>query len=403
MSADFAAESSDTGIRASGVSFTVSDQLEAVREEWQRFQKAAAATPHQSFEWVATWLDRSREGRSQELRIVVVHDGEGRCIAILPFGIQRQRGCRILEWLGGEQGNYASGLFCRDTWGGGNAPDFERLWFDILDRIGPIDVVHLAAQAYEISGLANPFAALPHTPAAGSAHWFALKEDWESHYNNAFSSSSRRKLRRSESLLTEHGDLSFVQLDDRKDRLTVLDWIINCKRERFGELGIADMFADPEVRSFYRNLVSLPHETATVSPRIYALKCGGEPVAAILGLVYQKCYYALVIGTINGPLRQLQPGKHLFRMTVACCAGQHIEVFDGGVGEDNYKIRWCTQERQLFHTLLPLTATGRIYAMLVTMQLRAKARIKSSPQLWSAFQKVRRLGAYNGSSEGKSG
>ncbi len=403
MSIDFAADHFGTGFRSSGLRITIVDRIAAVRDVWQRFQISAATSPHQSFEWVAAWLDRSDEGRAQDVRIVVVSNDAGRCIAILPFGIRRERGCRILEWLGGDQGNYASGLFCREAWDEETAPDFASLWSDIVDRIGSIDVVHLAAQPENISGLANPFAALPHTPAAGSAHWFPLTPDWEAHYNSAFSSSSRRKLRKSERDLATHGALSFAQVEDRQERLDVLAWIMDRKRERFAELGIADMFADPGIRRFYRNLVTMPHETATVSPRIHALRCGGELVAANLGLFYQNRFYGLVIGTTNGPLRHDQPGKHLFRMTVASCASQGITVFDGGVGDDSYKLRWCTEERQLFHTLLPLTASGRIHVLLENMQIRAKARIKSSPQLWSAFKQLRRLGTHNGSNETKSG
>lgn len=403
MSIDLAADHFGTGFRSSDLNFTIVDRLEVVQDVWQRFQKTAATSPHQSFEWVSAWLDRSDEGRAQEVKIVVVSTNTGSCIAILPLGIRRERGCSILEWLGGNQGNYASGLFCRDAWDGSAAPDFASLWSDIVDQIGPVDVVHLSAQPDDISGLANPFAALPHTPAASSSHWFTLDQDWEAHYNSAFSSSSRRKLRKSERNLAKHGELSLTQVDDRQERLDVLAWIMDRKRERFSELGIADMFADRGVRSFYRDLVTMPHETATVSPRIHALRCGGELVAANLGLFYQNRFYGLVIGTTNGPLRHDQPGKHLFRMTVASCAEQGIKVFDGGVGDDSYKLRWCTEERQLFHTLLPLSASGRIYVLIENMQLRAKAHIKSSPQLWSAFKQLRRLGTYNGSNETKSG
>lgn len=384
---------------ASDIALTCIDRLEHAAEDWKRFERSAAASPHQCFDWVAAWLDRSDEGRAQDLRIVIARDRSGEIIAILPFGVRRQAGCRILEWLGGDQGNYASGLFRRDIWDAPDAPDFEAFWSDVLAAVGPIDVVHLAAQPTDIAGLENPLLKLPHSPAPGTAHWFPLEADWEPHYNRSFSSSSRRKLRRAYKNLSEHGDVTFSHVDSAEQRLQVLAWIMDRKRERFSELGIPDMFADAGVRRFYRSLVALPHDGAAMTPRMHALRCNGELVAANLGLFHQDRFYGLVIGTTNGPLRHDQPGKHLFRLTVAECAAHGITVFDGGVGEDSHKVRWCTNERRLFHTLLPQSAAGQFYALVTDMYLRAKTAIKSSPELWSAYQGLRRMGGANRTAE----
>lgn len=385
------------------IAITCFDRLDAVADVWRDFERSAAASPHQCFAWVSAWADRSEDGRTQEMRIVVIRDPSEQVIALLPFAIRRQAGCRILEWLGGDQGNYASGLFDRAAWNGPGAPDFAALWTQVLAAIGRVDLVHLAAQPADIAGLDNPFRQLPNSPAAGTAHWFPLEADWEAHYNRSFSSSSRRKLRRSYKTLGQHGELTFSHVDTAEERLEVLAWIMDRKRERFAELGIADMFADAGIRRFYRALVALPHEGATVTPRMHALRCDGELVAANLGLFHQNRFYGLVIGTTNGPLRHDQPGKHLFRLTVAECAERGITVFDGGVGDDSHKLRWCTEERKLFHTLLPLTAAGRLYAMTTSMHLRAKAAIKASPELWSAYRGLRRLSGAGRVAELKSG
>ena len=391
MNKNFAVGIDDPTALASSLEIAVYEQLELVRAEWQRFETTAVASPHQSFDWVAAWHNRSHARRTHELRIVVGRDSTGRTVCILPFGIRRQHGFRVLEWLGGHQGNYASGLFCREFWERRNAFDFEAFWSRVLARMGRVDAVHLAAQPADIAGLSNPFMALPTLPAAGMAHWFPLDRDWEAHYRRAFSSNSRRKLRRSERNLASHGELTFAQVHHKAERQAVLAWIMDRKRERFGELGIADMFREAETRGFYRDLVAMPVETATMSTRIHILKCGEELVAANLGLFYQGSFYGLLIGTTNGQRREDQPGKHLFRMTVAACAEQGIRAFDAGVGNDSYKTRWCTRKRHLFHTLLPLTAAGRLYVLIASAKLRAKAYVKSTPRLWSAYRGLRRL------------
>src|SRR5690606_31029201 len=102
---------------STALSVEVHYELGTPAAEWKAFQeKAAAGGPHQTLEWGKVWLTSHPMANSIEPAIVICRRSDGRCVALLPFGIRRPFGCTTLEWLGSDQGNYSSGLFDAGYW-----------------------------------------------------------------------------------------------------------------------------------------------------------------------------------------------------------------------------------------------------------------------------------------------
>lgn len=391
MSNPFASISRKHDKCLSGLQLEVHDDLEYARADWQRFQTLAAGTPHQTFEWVSTWHGRLGAGSGLRPRIVIGRDHSGAILFILPFGISRHLAVRVLEWLGGDHGNFASGLFSREASRSARLPRFEHLWQYILGAAGPVDAVHLSCQPEDLGGYTNPLAELAGIEASEPAHWFPLGPDWEAHYRSRFSAKSRSDLRRAERALARQGEVRTGPVIRLEERLAVFDWMVQQKRHQLQELGAADMFAEDGTRCFYRALLAMPQAQSPIDICLTALRCGGEVLAANMGVIHQNRFHGLVMGTTHGPMRKHQPGKILFRDTVAHLAETGVTAFDGGVGGDEHKLRWCSEERPLFQTLVPVTTAGAAYIAMARAHLRAKQKIKTSPQLWSAYRTMRRL------------
>jgi CelD/BcsL family acetyltransferase involved in cellulose biosynthesis len=79
----------------------------------------------------------------------------------------------------------------------------------------------------------------------------------------------------------------------------------------------------------------------------------------------------------------------LFQRLVEQLANEGIEMIDCGAGEDEDKLRWCTQQRQRLHAIVPVTAKGHAYAAALKAKLSAKLHIKQSPKLWSLAKRLR--------------
>jgi CelD/BcsL family acetyltransferase involved in cellulose biosynthesis len=53
-------------------------------------------------------------------------------------------------------------------------------------------------------------------------------------------------------------------------------------------------------------------------------------------------------------------------------------MFDFGVGDEPYKSSYCDKRRVLFDAILPVTPTGRLYALSVDFRRNSPIRLRKS-------------------------
>ena len=169
----------------------------------------------------------------------------------------------------------------------------------------------------------------------------------------------------------------------------MLDAIVAEKKKWFGDRGISNFFEDPEIRDFFETLVQLPDQEDGLSTSMFCMRVDEKIIAANIGLIFQNTLYGLITCTAYGPMRRHGPGRILFLRTVEYMAEKGIEAIDCGAGEDENKLRWCTEQRMRLHTLVPVTAKGRLYTAALKAELLVKAQIKQSPHLWSLAKRLR--------------
>src|SRR5262245_44085284 len=87
--------------------------VQALEAEWLRFQKHAAGTFFQTSQWCKAWLDTAGQAARVRPLVVLGRNPEGDLLFILPFCIRHRQGCRVLEWMGGQQMTYGYGLYDR--------------------------------------------------------------------------------------------------------------------------------------------------------------------------------------------------------------------------------------------------------------------------------------------------
>jgi len=339
------------------------------------------------WEWNDAWVRTA--GKSCKPIIVVGRTISGDTLFLLPLTIQKHLGCDVLEWLGASQGNYSSGLFHQTAWSQGNLPQGQDLLRIILAALPRVDALHLEKNPVILGTGSTPLASLPSIDEASAGYKFPLSHDWETHYNERFSKNHRHKIRRCVRRLADEGDFTFKKVPHGPERLAVLDAMLCEKKQWFAERGIANFFEDPGIREFFETLVQFPDQKDGLSASMYCLSVNDEMIAANIGLVFQNTLYGLITCTAYGPLRRHGPGRIQFLRTVEHMAQDGIEAIDCGAGEDENKLRWCTEKRTRLHTLVPITAKGRLYTAALKAELLVKVQIKQSPQLWSLAKRMR--------------
>ena len=175
---------------------------------------------------------------------------DGQVLFLWPFELSQRAGMKVLGWLGQGHANYNMGLFAPGTEAVLTAIDISRLLGAVARRTGAAAAI-LEAQPFELDGIANPFAKLPHqlTPSRG----YAVKlGELATLYEERFSKRSRRILNNKEKKLAEAGPLSYGWAATRDE----VDTFFAQKARQFGAAGIKDIF-DVHARAFYRDVALL--------------------------------------------------------------------------------------------------------------------------------------------------
>jgi len=140
----------------------------------------------------------------------------------------------------------------------------------VLNSLPRVGAVHLDKQPAEINKSLNPLAGLPGIPAASAGYAFPLNSDWNTHFNEKFSSLKKSKLRRNERQLSEQGAVRFEVVEQGPVRSQVMDGIIREKREWLAEKGILEFFCRSRCPGFLPLTGSVHgHRRRSSHPDIY--------------------------------------------------------------------------------------------------------------------------------------
>ena len=362
---------------------------EALRERWQEFESKLPCACYQTYRWCDAWARTVANPKHAETVIAVAETKKCDLLFIMPFEIARISGLRALRWLGVDHANYNFPPFAAKAANGFDECDVSALLFAIADQLDDVSAAVLTNQPHEWNGVPNPLARLPHRPSANPGFGATLAADPELLLQERVGSRTRSSMRRKEKRLKSLGNLKFGFCDATASSNKVLELYFDQKAQRFAEMGIQDIFADPCHRAFYRDLAagSAPEGRLEMA----YLKVGAETAATLGAIHHQGRTNMLVLSITNGETARWSPGLMLIKEALgkACLRGQ--KVYDFGLGGGPHKDMWCDHRIELFDNFVAFRARG----LLVTLPLAAKASlkriIKSNDLLWSIASRARRL------------
>ncbi len=384
----------------SGLDLQLCRDLADVREEWRAFEREASCTVFQSFDWLATW-QRHIGTRSGTLPAVILgRDADGETLFILPLAIEARGLVRRLCWLGSDLCDYNAPLLGRRFSQRLGSDRFVRLWPDIIDLLQneprfSFDVVDLQKMPETIGGQRNPFLDLQTLANPSGAYVATLGRNWEEFYAAKRSSSTRKRERRQLKHLAEHGEIRFVDVDDRKDIARTLDTLIGQKTSAFARMGVENIFARPGYREFFLDVATDPGTRELI--HVSRLEVGDRTAAANLGLRFRACYYLILSSYHDGELARLGPGRAHLHELLRHAIDRGFQRFDFTIGDEPYKRDWSDIELRLHDHLAAVTIQGWLVMAMMTAFRRAKRFIKQTPAMWHAFSKARALAGLIGS------
>jgi CelD/BcsL family acetyltransferase involved in cellulose biosynthesis len=359
------------------LSATLYRSFDEARSDWEQLLAQDAVSPYQSFEFLSAWSETVGKAHGVEPMLVGLRDAGGRCVALLPFAIDRRGPLRVASFLGGRDSNFNLGLFRHDEAPGGE------LLLPLLGRAARMfpdapDLYDLRNQPYEYGGVPNPLNFGGSRPSPSDAYGARLPSD-PAELSARMSKDARKKLRRKEGHLCELGEVRYEHNVSGARAAEIADVLLAQKSIRLGSGRIASHFTEGPFKEFLNRMLSRQEPRCF---EVHALSVSGKIVAAYAGVVDGKRFSAMLNSYDMAPqFARCSPGDLLLHALMHDLASRGFTSFDLGIGEARYKNAVCDERLRLFDTIVPVTWKGFSAAPIIDCALYLKRKIKKRPAL----------------------
>lgn len=363
--------------------FEIYRDFGAVEALWRDFEKTAALTPYQRFDFLRLWQEQIGAKEGVAPIISVAFDANGEPLCLLPLGKFTRGPFPVARFLAGKHANYNFGLWKRSA---AFARDFVQALFHALAKAEPeLAALELHNQPFSWHGAENPLLTFPHQPSPSTGYRLKLGAPGEAVLARQLTSGYRGRIRSKEKKLAKLKGYRYFVAATPEEIQRCMDAFFVQKREYMAAMKIPNPFDEPEVQAFLRAAAK------TGVLEIHALECESEILALYATVVDGKRVSTMIGSYTASENSRRSPGIITLSHAVANAAGRGIEIMDLGVGEAEYKFVYCDEKEELFDSFIPLSSAGHALVPLLRAQAGLKRFVKSTPALWRAAKTVRGL------------
>ncbi|WP_245408988.1 GNAT family N-acetyltransferase [Rhizobium wuzhouense] len=376
-----------------GLAITVHSDMRAVERAWRQLEADPWNSMHQAFDWCYAWA----QTHGNPLAII---EGrlDGALAFVLPLEIESRATVRTAQFIGSAFTNYNSGLFSADF--RHKAEHFpagaitRALAAALANRT---DLIHLTHVPLDWRGEPHPFADLPKVLNPNPAFQLALGADMDATIAPLNAKARRKKFRSQVRKLEAVGGFDHIRATSPADKSMLLETFFRQKAARFEAQGLPNVFQPAETQAFFHMVLEMDRGGSDVPLELHALRLKGDyagKIAAIAGLSRKGDHVICQFGSIDDTLmREASPGELLFWLMIERAALTGASLFDFGIGDQDYKRRWCRSETLHHDLMVAISPRGQIAEQLLRVLTRTKAAIKNNARLYSLIQRIRAMGS----------
>lgn len=378
---------------AGPLSLTVHHAMAPLERCWRQLEADPWNSLHQGYDWCRAWVAT----HGHPLALV-----EGRlngCLAfILPLEIERHYLVRSAQFIGSSFTNFNGGLFSAAFRRVASTISAQDLETRLVHALGAhADLLSLTNVPLYWRGERHPFADLPSIRNQNAAFQLPLGQTMEETIAPLNAKNRRKKYRAQIRKLEAVGGFEHIRPTKLADQQALLECFFAQKAARFAAGGLPNVFQPAETQAFFHLLLEGDKGGSDVPLELHAIRLKGDyegQIAAIAGLSRKGDHVICQFGSIDDSLMaEASPGELLFWLVIERSALTGGALFDFGIGDQDYKRRWCTQETVHHDILLPLRPAGHLAAMTHRSITRTKTLIKGNPHLYALIQRLRAQGA----------
>ena len=365
------------------------NSMAIVERDWRHLEADPRNSLHQGYDWCSAWV----KTHGHPLAIV---EGriDGMLAFLLPLEIQRLHMVRCAQFIATRFTNFNSGLFSSVFRAKAAALPATEIAEALREALSDqADLISLCNIPLDWRGERHPLADLATVENQNHAFQLPLGADMEQTIAPLNAKRRRKKYRVQIRKLESAGGFEHVQARSAREKAQLLELFFVQKAARFKAFGLPNVFQAPETQAFFHMLLDLDRGGSDVPLELHAIRLKGEhdgKIAAIAGLSRKGDHVICQFGSIDDTLvPEASPGELLFWLVIERSCRNGAALFDFGVGDQDYKRSWCTQETVHHDILMPLTATGRLAALAQRSVTRTKAAIKGNAHLYGLLQRLR--------------
>jgi CelD/BcsL family acetyltransferase involved in cellulose biosynthesis len=364
------------------------DRMEPLEEEWRGLERDNLSSLHQSYDWCAAWATAFR----RPLAILRGRCG-GHTAFILPVEIVASRGMRIAKFIGADHSNINTGLFSQAFAEDSDTVDSHHLAARLRAALaGKADLLLLQNIPLEWRSRRSMLAGLPTVQNQNHAYQLPLFETFDKTLQQLNAKNRRKKFRVQSRRLEAVGGFDYIAPDDLTEQHELLDTFFRLKSARFASLGLPDVFADTETKTFLHGLIDR-RSGDSFCLQMRGLRLKGEydgRIAALSGISRKGDHVICQFGAIDEDLiADASPGEFLFWQMISGLHGKGVALFDFGLGDQTYKRSWAPVETDHYDVVLPISGIGIAAGTAHRAITRGKAFIKARPGLYKFAQSIR--------------
>jgi CelD/BcsL family acetyltransferase involved in cellulose biosynthesis len=342
----------------SSFNIVVTDNLGEFSEIWPRTDCTGPAHcfVFQCADLLEVWCDTIGKARGIQARFVGVFDRTGRPVFLLPLGIERQRGIRMLRFLDGGVSDYNAPVVfdAARSWPSGS---MERMWGELIRSLPAFDIAAFDKMPVDICGAPNPLVELGSMPFAESGHLTSISGSWDEYAAKRLP--HRKDSRYQRRRLCKLGKVAFRIAETRAERRRILEAVMRQKSRRCIETTGVDDLDRPGYRQYYS---AMTERFTWPGPLLIAsLEVDGNIIAAGWHLIFDRRFIFFVTTFEGGEWARFSPGRLLLEDLLEWSFANGISIFDFTVGDESYKLDYSDQKLLLKQARIPVSVIGKAY------------------------------------------
>lgn len=364
-------------------SYQLFNTLEPLETIWRALEAAPENSIHQTYDWCRIWV---QETGCTPLIIAATFAGgeqQGETAFILPLMVGRHGPVKIARYMSSPFNNINFGVFSSAFEALASCASMTDIQRQLTAQNIGADVIVLDRQPKLWRGAKHPFAMLPRIENQNHAYQVTLTGGFEVALAHGNAKRRRKKFRISERRLEELGGYRHVKAKTADEARKLLDLFFSQKAARFEFHGLPDAFEAAQTKAFFHRLAEESVGKEQTMIEMHGIELADGSVCAVSALSRKGGHVICQFSSIQaGPTEQASPGELLFYLMIRDACETGAEIFDFGIGDEQFKRSWCDIETVHYDTIIALTWMGRLAAMAARLVVVGKRITKSNPALF---------------------